>query len=79
MWSGTQIAAVQRTRCDVLVLDLQLRDGHGFNVLKVLRAPSHRPHVTIIVLTNLHLRRIAATAWRWVPTTSSTNCANANG
>ena len=46
------IAAVQRTPCDVVVLDLQLRDGHGFNVLKALRAPADRPHLTIIVLTN---------------------------
>jgi two-component system OmpR family response regulator len=46
------IAALQRTPCDVVVLDLQLRDGHGFNVLNALRAPSDRPHLTIIVLTN---------------------------
>jgi DNA-binding NarL/FixJ family response regulator len=46
------IAALQRTPCDAVVLDLQLRDGHGFNVLKALRAPSDRPHLTIIVLTN---------------------------
>jgi DNA-binding NarL/FixJ family response regulator len=46
------LAALQKTPCDVVVLDLQLRDGHGFNVLKALRAPSDRPHLTIIVLTN---------------------------
>jgi DNA-binding NarL/FixJ family response regulator len=46
------IAALQRTPCHVVVLDLQLRDGHGFNVLKALRAPPERPHLTIIVFTN---------------------------
>jgi two-component system response regulator DevR len=46
------IAALQRTPCDVVVLDLQLRHGHGFNVLNALRAPADRPHLIIIVLTN---------------------------
>jgi DNA-binding NarL/FixJ family response regulator len=46
------IAAVQQTPCDAVVLDLQLRDGHGLNVLKALRAPSDRPRLTVIVLTN---------------------------
>ena len=46
------LAALQKTPCDVVVLDLHLRDGHGFNVLKALRAPPERPHLTIIVLTN---------------------------
>jgi two-component system OmpR family response regulator len=46
------IATVQQTPCDAVVLDLQLRDGHGFNVLRALRAPSDRPRLTVIVLTN---------------------------
>jgi len=46
------ISALQRRPCDVLVLDLQLRDGHGLNVLHELRTPSDRPPMTIIVLTN---------------------------
>jgi len=46
------IASVQRTPCDAVVLDLQLRDGHGFNVLKALRASSETPRLTVIVLTN---------------------------
>jgi DNA-binding NarL/FixJ family response regulator len=46
------ISALQRRPCDVVVLDLQLRDGHGLNVLNDLRTPSDRPHMTIIVLTN---------------------------
>jgi DNA-binding NarL/FixJ family response regulator len=46
------ITMVQRTQCDALLLDLQLRDGHGLNVLQALRSPSARPRLTIIVLTN---------------------------
>ena len=46
------IAAVLRTPCDAVVLDLQLRDGHGFNVLKALRAQSDKPRLMVIVLTN---------------------------
>ena len=46
------IASVQRTPCDAVVLDLQLRDGHGLNVLKALRAASDKPRLTVIVLTN---------------------------
>jgi two-component system OmpR family response regulator len=46
------LIALQKTPCDVVVLDLQLRDGHGFNVLKALRASPETPRLTIIVLTN---------------------------
>lgn len=46
------IAALQRTPCDVLVLDLQLKAGHGFNVLAALGAPADRSRLTVIVLTN---------------------------
>ena len=46
------IAALQCVACDVIVLDLQLRAGHGFNVLSALRTWSDRPRVTVIVLTN---------------------------
>jgi DNA-binding NarL/FixJ family response regulator len=46
------ISILQRTPCDAVVLDLQLRRGHGFNVLKSLRAASERPRLIIIVLTN---------------------------
>lgn len=46
------IEALQRTPCDVVVLDLQLKAGHGFNVLAALRTQSDRPRVTVIVLTN---------------------------
>ncbi len=47
------LSTLQRIACDVVVLDLQLRVGHGFNVLTALRAWSDdRPRVTVIVLTN---------------------------
>jgi len=46
------IAALQHTPIDAVVLDLQLKQGHGFNVLKALRAPSDRPRITVLVLTN---------------------------
>lgn len=38
--------------CDVVVLDLQLRQGNGLAVLKALRATPARESVTVIVLTN---------------------------
>ncbi len=46
------IDALQSMACDVVVLDLQLKAGHGFNVLAALRALPDRPRVTVIVLTN---------------------------
>jgi DNA-binding NarL/FixJ family response regulator len=46
------IAALEQTACDAVVLDLQLKRGHGFNVLRTLRGPTDRPRVTVIVLTN---------------------------
>lgn len=46
------VAALEQTACDAVVLDLQLKHGHGFNVLKTLRGPTDRRRVTVIVLTN---------------------------
>lgn len=46
------IEALQRLPIDAVVLDLQLKQGHGFNVLKSLRAHPDRPRVTVLVLTN---------------------------
>jgi DNA-binding NarL/FixJ family response regulator len=46
------IAALQRLPCDAVVLDLQLREGHGFNVLKALRSPSARPGIIVLILSN---------------------------
>ena len=47
------IGELSKLRCDVVVLDLQLRQGNGFNVLKAIRqaeTPEHR--TVLIVLTN---------------------------
>jgi DNA-binding NarL/FixJ family response regulator len=46
------IAALQAETCDAVVLDLQLREGHGFNVLKALRTASAGPRITVLVLSN---------------------------
>jgi DNA-binding NarL/FixJ family response regulator len=46
------IAALQAAACDAVVLDLQLREGHGFNVLKALRSTSARRRVIVLVLSN---------------------------
>lgn len=46
------IAALQVEACDAVVLDLQLREGHGFNVLKALRRASAGPRITVLVLSN---------------------------
>jgi DNA-binding NarL/FixJ family response regulator len=46
------IAGLKAASYDAVVLDLQLKEGHGFNVLKALRKDSARPHVTVLVLTN---------------------------
>lgn len=49
---GEAIGALQETACDAVVLDLQLKQGHGFNVLKAVRRPPERPRLTVIVLSN---------------------------
>jgi len=46
------ISALEQVPSDAVVLDLQLRAGHGLNVLKALRETSSRPRLTVIVLTN---------------------------
>jgi DNA-binding NarL/FixJ family response regulator len=46
------IAALQAAACDAVVLDLQLREGHGFNVLKALRGPSAGRRIIVLVLSN---------------------------
>ena len=46
------IAALQAEPCDAVVLDLQLRQGHGFNVLKALRSDPNTARVIVLVLTN---------------------------
>ena len=47
------IASVRRTDPDVVILDLHLKQGTGFGVLRSLPAESDRP--TVVVLTNFDL------------------------
>jgi two-component system OmpR family response regulator len=47
------IEAVNHGNVDVVILDLQLRTGTGFGVLRAMRKMSHRPEV--VVLTNFAL------------------------
>src|SRR4029077_17836533 len=48
------IEALRAEMCDAAVLDLQLREGHGFNVLKALRTASIStgPRMVVLVLSN---------------------------
>jgi DNA-binding NarL/FixJ family response regulator len=47
------IEELQRLQCDAVVLDLQLRHGNGFNVLKAIRQAEGNGHrMLVIVLTN---------------------------
>jgi len=46
------IAGLKAAPYDAVVLDLQLKEGHGFNVLKALRKDAAKPRVTVLVLTN---------------------------
>lgn len=54
--SDTEQSAISQLRslqCDAVVLDLQLRQGNGFNVLKAIRQAETDQHKTVvIVLTN---------------------------
>ena len=49
----TAASELRRLECDAVVLDLQLKHGNGFNVLKAIRQsePPHR-RTLVIVLTN---------------------------
>jgi DNA-binding NarL/FixJ family response regulator len=46
-------AVVARERVDVVILDLHLRQGNGFGVLRALPQSPHRPY--IVVFTNYDL------------------------
>ena len=48
------IDAVRRLEVDVVILDLQLRKGTGFGVLRAMRDMPKRP--IVVVLTNFALR-----------------------
>jgi DNA-binding NarL/FixJ family response regulator len=49
----TAIDGLRSQKCDAVVLDLQLKQGNGFNVLKAIRQSETAQHRTVvIVLTN---------------------------
>ncbi|WKB50929.1 response regulator [Eleftheria terrae] len=50
------LAALERSRFDAVVVDLQLREGNGFGVLAALRRSEPRP--LTMVLTNTSTRPI---------------------
>ena len=54
------IEAVGRLDVDVVILDLQLRKGTGFGVLRAMRAMPKKP--IVLVLTNFALRSYRDTA-----------------
>ena len=58
------IARIAATLPDVIVLDLNLRTGHGFDVLKWLQANPIIPQPLKIVLTNYSLPEYRSTAVR---------------
>jgi len=55
------IEAVGRLDVDVVILDLQLRKGTGFGVLRALRDMPKKP--IVVVLTNFALRSYRETAF----------------
>ena len=54
------IEALARLNVDVVILDLQLRQGTGFGVLRAVRALPKKP--IVVVLTNFALRSYRETA-----------------
>ena len=51
----TQIAAIaelQELQCDAIILDLDLKQGNGFEVMRWVRASHRGPRPLIIVFTN---------------------------
>ena len=46
------IAALRGLACDAIILDLDLKQGNGFEVLKWVRAGHRGPRPLIIVFTN---------------------------
>ena len=57
---GDAIEAVGRLGVDVVILDLQLRKGTGFGVLRALRDMPKKP--IVVVLTNFALQSYRETA-----------------
>jgi len=46
------IASLKAESFDAVVLDLQLKEGNGFNVLKAMRAHPDTARIAVLILTN---------------------------
>ena len=64
------IAALRAQPFHAVVLDLQLKEGHGFNVLKALRAYRSTAHLVVLITLR---RNTALAALRLGQTIFSTN------
>ena len=56
------IEAVQRGDVDVLILDLQLRSGTGFGVLRAMRSMDRQPIAVVLTNFALNTYRVSALA-----------------
>lgn len=45
---STALQAIAQNKPDIVLLDLQLREGDGFDLLRLLKAAEHRPQVIIV-------------------------------
>ncbi len=59
------IAALHELHCDVIILDLDLRQGNGFEVLKSVRAERTGPRPLVIVFTNYVYPHYRNQSVRW--------------
>jgi DNA-binding NarL/FixJ family response regulator len=56
------VAAVQRDRIDVMILDLHLRQGNGFGVLRAVAKSAQRPFIVVLTHYDLPQYKDAALA-----------------
>ena len=61
----TAIADVARVRPDVVVVDIALRQGNGFDVLKAISGDSPAKRPLLVVLTNYTLKTYRSAARRF--------------
>ena len=61
----TAIADVARVKPDVVVVDIALRQGNGFDVLKAISGDMHAKRPLLVVLTNYTLKTYRSAAKRY--------------
>ncbi len=54
--AATAIEAIRAAGADVVIVDLQLRDGNGFDVVKAIRTFPGSENIVVVLFTN-HLSR----------------------